>query len=59
MLLDMGLSPAVDTMSEGMAMLRAILQIDPLAKAIVITGNSDRSSVCDFIEKPVRFDVVT
>lgn len=66
-LLDMRLPPDVDGVSEGMAILRAVLQIDPLAKMIGITGNSDRSNAIkavqsgsyDFIEKPVQIDVVT
>ncbi|MEQ1793995.1 MAG: response regulator [Nitrospira sp.] len=59
--------PDVDRVSEGMAILRAVLQIDPLTKVIVITGNNDRSNAIkavqsgayDFIEKPVQIDVVT
>lgn len=61
------LPPDVDRVSEGMAILRAVLQIDPLTKVIVITGNNDRSNAIkavqsgayDFIEKPVQIDVVT
>ena len=65
-LLDLGLPPDVDGASEGLAILREALQINPLAKVIVITGNSDRtkaitaieSGAYDFIEKPVQLDVL-
>ena len=65
-LLDLGLPPDVDGASEGLAILREALQLNPLAKIIVITGNSDRakamaaieSGAYDFIEKPVQLDVL-
>ena len=65
-LLDLGLPPDVEGASEGLAILRDALQLNPLAKIIVITGNSDRSKAVaaiqggayDFIEKPVQLDVV-
>lgn len=65
-LLDLGLPPDVEGASEGLAILRDALQINPLVKVIVITGNSDRSKAVaaiqggayDFIEKPVQLDVV-
>jgi two-component system NtrC family response regulator len=65
-LLDLGLPPDVEGASEGLAILRDALQINPLAKIIVITGNSDRSKAVaaiqggayDFIEKPVQLNVV-
>jgi two-component system, NtrC family, response regulator len=65
-LLDLGLPPDVDGASEGLAILRETLQLNPLAKVIVITGNSDRakaitaieSGAYDFIEKPVQLDVL-
>jgi two-component system NtrC family response regulator len=65
-LLDLGLPPDVDGATEGMALLREILQINPLTKVIVITGNSDRaraieaiqSGAYDFIEKPVQIDML-
>ncbi|MCP9469259.1 MAG: PEP-CTERM-box response regulator transcription factor [Nitrospira sp.] len=65
-LLDLGLPPDVDGASEGMAILRATLQMNPAAKVIVITGNSDRSRAIeavqngayDFIEKPIQLDVL-
>jgi len=65
-LLDLGLPPDVDGASEGLAILREILQLDPMAKVIVVTGNSDRakavaaieSGAYDFIEKPVQLEVL-
>ncbi len=65
-LLDLGLPPDVEGASEGLAILRDALQINPLTKIIVVTGNSDRSKAIaaiqsgayDFIEKPVQLDVV-
>ena len=65
-LLDLGLPPDPDGASEGLAILRAILEVNPLAKVIVVTGNSDRanalaaiaSGAYDFIEKPVQLDVL-
>jgi two-component system NtrC family response regulator len=65
-LLDLGLPPDVDGASEGLAILREALQLNPSAKIIVITGNSDRgkaiaaieSGAYDFIEKPVQLDVL-
>lgn len=65
-LLDLGLPPDVEGASEGLAILRDALEVNPLAKIIVITGNSDRSKAVaaiqdgayDFIEKPVQLDVM-
>jgi two-component system NtrC family response regulator len=65
-LLDLGLPPDVDGASEGLAILHQTLQFNPVAKVIVITGNSDRekaiaaieSGAYDFIEKPVQIDVL-
>lgn len=65
-LLDLGLPPDIDGASEGLAILRQALKLNPVAKVIVITGNSDRakaieaiqSGAYDFIEKPVQLDVL-
>lgn len=65
-LLDLGLPPDVDGASEGLAILRETLRINPGTKVIVITGNSDRakavaaidSGAHDFIEKPVQVDML-
>lgn len=65
-LLDLGLPPDVDGASEGLAILRATLDLHPTVKIIVITGNSDRSKAIaaieggafDFIEKPIQLEVL-
>ena len=65
-LLDLGLPPDTDGASEGLAVLSETIQINPMAKVIVVTGNSDRSKAIaaiesggyDFIEKPVQLDVL-
>jgi len=65
-LLDLGLPPDVDGASEGLAILRETLRLNPAVKVIVVTGNSDRanavaaveSGAYDFIEKPVQLDVL-
>lgn len=65
-LLDLGLPPDVDGASEGLAILREALQVDPLVKIIVVTGNSERANAVtaieggayDFIEKPIQLDVL-
>jgi two-component system NtrC family response regulator len=65
-LLDLGLPPDTDGASEGLAILRETLQVNPTAKVIVVTGNSDRSKAVaaiesgayDFIEKPVQLEVL-
>jgi two-component system, NtrC family, response regulator len=65
-LLDLGLPPDIDGASEGLAILNETLHLNPMAKVIVITGNSDRakavaaieSGAYDFIEKPVQLDVL-
>jgi|CXWL01.1.fsa_nt_gi two-component system NtrC family response regulator len=65
-LLDLGLPPDTDGAAEGLVILRVALELNPMAKVIVITGNSDRakavaaieSGAFDFIEKPVQLDVL-
>lgn len=65
-LLDLGLPPDVHGASEGLAVLREALRLNPVAKVIVVTGNSDRASAVaaiqsgahDFIEKPLQLDVL-
>lgn len=65
-LLDLGLPPDVEGASEGLAILCDAIQVNPLVKVIVITGNSDRAKAVaaiqggayDFIEKPIQLDVV-
>ena len=60
-LLDLGLPPDPDGASEGLAILQGILEVNPMAKVIVVTGNSDRANALaaiangayDFIEKQI------
>lgn len=64
--LDLGLPPDIDGASEGLAILREVIQLNPFIKVIVVTGNSDRtnavtaieSGAYDFIEKPIQLDVL-
>jgi len=65
-LLDLGLPPDVDGASEGLAILGETLRLNPAAKVIVVTGNSDHANAVaaiergayDFIEKPLHLDVL-
>ncbi len=41
---DLGLPPDADGVSEGMATLQELLQLEPRAKIIVVTGRADRDS---------------
>jgi two-component system NtrC family response regulator len=64
--LDLGLPPDPANASEGLAVLEEILQIDPLTKVIVVTGNDDRENALkaislgayDFYQKPIDPDVL-
>src|SRR3989442_431350 len=64
--LDLGLPPAADAASEGLAALQEIIQFDPTTKVIIATGYSDRAvalnaiqnGAYDFIEKPVQLGVL-
>jgi two-component system NtrC family response regulator len=64
--LDLGLPPAPDAASEGLAALQEIIQFDPTTKVIIATGYSDRAvalnaiqnGAYDFFEKPVQLDVL-
>ena len=49
-LLDLGLPPDTDGASEGLAILHEALQLNPMAKVIVVTGNSDRGKAVAAIE---------
>jgi len=63
-LLDLGLPPRPRTAEEGLAALEAILALDPLAKVIIVSGNSERSNAVlavqrgayDIFPKPVDLD---
>lgn len=64
--LDLGLPPAVDASTEGLAILHEILQLNPATTVIVVTGNTDRANALaaiaggayDFLEKPVQLDLL-
>ena len=63
-LLDLGLPPRPNEPDEGLAVLSAILALDPLAKVIVVSGQSEKqNALCavgagayDFLCKPVEMD---
>lgn len=64
--LDLGLPPSPGTAEEGLNTLAEFLQIDPLVKVIVITGQGDKSNALlaiaqgayDFFAKPVDMEVL-
>lgn len=64
--LDLGLPPSPDDPKEGLATLDECLTVAPLAKVIVITGGSDRTTaLCaiqqgayDYLQKPVQLDLL-
>ena len=63
---DLGLPPDPDGVTEGFAVLDAVLRMGPEIKVIVATGNGDRahalraiaSGAYDFYEKPVDIDIL-
>ena len=65
-IMDLGLPPDPDGVSEGLATLEEVLQIAPETKVIVVTGNGERKNALkaiglgayDFCEKPVELDVL-
>ena len=65
-LLDLGLPPDADGATEGLATLQQILNLAPLTKIIVVTGNLDRSNAVkaismgayDFFQKPFEPEVL-
>ncbi|HEX3349295.1 MAG TPA: PEP-CTERM-box response regulator transcription factor [Acetobacteraceae bacterium] len=64
--LDLGLPPDPDGVTEGFATLEAITRLLPDTKAIVVTGNGERAHALravtagayDFCEKPVDIEVL-
>ena len=65
-LMDLGLPPDPDGVSEGFATLEEALRIAPETKVVVVTGNGERKNALkavsagayDFCEKPVQLDVL-
>ncbi|HET6605735.1 MAG TPA: PEP-CTERM-box response regulator transcription factor [Rhodopila sp.] len=65
-IMDLGLPPDPDGVSEGFATLSEILRIAPQTKVIVVTGNGERknalraiaSGAYDFCEKPIELEVL-
>ena len=64
--MDLGLPPDADSVSEGFALLDALLAVDAGVKVIVLSGQSDRSNACravalgayDFLAKPLEADLL-
>lgn len=50
-LLDLGLPPRPRDADEGLSALEEMMGIDPLAKVIIVSGNSERASALAAIEK--------
>src|SRR6202051_2640265 len=65
-IMDLGLPPDPDGVSEGFATLSEVLRIAPQTKIIVVTGNGERKNALravalgayDFCEKPVEIEVL-
>jgi two-component system NtrC family response regulator len=65
-IMDLGLPPDPDGVSEGFATLSEVLRIAPQTKVIVVTGNGERNNALravatgayDFCEKPVEIEVL-
>jgi two-component system NtrC family response regulator len=65
-IMDLGLPPDPDGVSEGFATLEEVMRIAPQTKVIVVTGNGERktalraiaSGAYDFCEKPVEIEVL-
>jgi len=65
-LLDLGLPPDEEGVTEGFEALKEILSIAPQTKVIVVTGNADRDNALhavrygayDFYQKPIDIDIL-
>ena len=65
-IMDLGLPPDPDGVSEGFATLDEVLRIAPETKVIIVTGNGERKNALkavaagayDFCEKPVEIEVL-
>ena len=64
--LDLGLPPRPEAAVEGLALLEALLAVDRLTKVVVLTGNSERATALqaiqrgayDFMPKPVHLETL-
>ena len=64
--MDLGLPPDADSVSEGFRLLKALLEIDPVVKVIVLTGQNDQANALravdlgayDFLAKPFEAQVL-
>jgi two-component system NtrC family response regulator len=64
--MDLGLPPDADSVSEGFALLEALLELDPATKIIVLSGQSDRANALraiemgafDFMAKPLEAELL-
>src|SRR6185437_15162681 len=65
-IMDLGLPPDPDGVSEGFATLEEVQRIAPETKLIIVTGNGERKNALkavgagayDFCEKPVELEVL-
>ena len=65
-IVDLGLPPLPDDATEGLALIEAILSMQPATKIIVASGNHDRQNAVnaiglgayDFFAKPIDIDVL-
>jgi two-component system, NtrC family, response regulator len=65
-LLDLGLPPHPNAPDEGLAVLSGLLTMDPAAKVIILSGQSDKQNALravgagayDFLNKPVDMDLL-
>lgn len=65
-LLDLGFPSDANGISQGLAILHEILQLNPMARVIVLTDNRDRTKAVaafeagayDILDKPVQLDVL-
>jgi two-component system NtrC family response regulator len=65
-IMDLGLPPDPDGVSEGFATLEEVLRLAPETKVVVVTGNGERRNALkavslgayDFCEKPVEIEVL-
>ena len=65
-ILDLGLPPDADGVSEGLSALEQLITVNPFVKIVVITGNQDRANALkavqlgayDFMDKPVDLEVL-